>query len=443
MAALPADGLTYRCAQALVEGRTIFDARIDVDAAGTVVRIGADADLADVAPAPIERDLGPVLLLPGLVNAHSHAFQRLIRGATHRRGADDPSSFWSWREAMYRAASGLDPDALQRATELAFAEMVRAGITCVGEFHYVHHQPDGTPYDDLNELSWRIVEAARSVGIRLVLLEVYYARAGHGQEPLPEQQRFCDGSVDRYLARVEALMARGVSVGITPHSVRAVGRDDLVELARFAEQHDLPFHIHVSEQPRENDECQAEHGMSPTRLLEEVGATATPRRLTAVHAVHIDDDDRRILGSQSVCACPTTEADLGDGVVGARALLDAGCNLALGSDSNAVIDLVQEARLLEMHERLLHGQRLRLNDDTGRLGGMLANVATRGGALALHRPSAGQLTAGCPLDAVAFDLHAPFFAAVAPEHALDALFAAGQSGVVRHVIIEGVEHDGI
>ncbi|MCA9636095.1 MAG: amidohydrolase family protein [Myxococcales bacterium] len=161
----------------------------------------------------------------------------MIRGATHRRRAGDPSDFWSWREAMYAAAQGLDPAGVYRATRACFAEMVRAGITCVGEFHYLHHQVDGRPYDDPNELSRQVIQAAADVGIRLVLLEVFYARAGAHRPPLPEQRRFCDGSIDAYLARVDVLRSEGVSLGLAPHSVRAVDRAALTELAAFARAH--------------------------------------------------------------------------------------------------------------------------------------------------------------------------------------------------------------
>jgi formimidoylglutamate deiminase len=426
---------SYHAALAVLDGRLRADVRIDVDEHGTIVGFGSDAD-----PVVIARDFGPALLLPGLVDAHSHAFQRAIRGATQRRAAHDPSSFWSWREAMYAAATGLDPEALFEITRLCFAEMLRSGITCVGEFHYVHHQADGTPYADPNELSWQVVRAAQEVGIRLVLLEVFYDRAGAGKPPLPEQRRFCDGSVDAYLRRVDALRARGVAVGIAPHSIRAVGRPAMAELAAYAHANSLPLHAHVSEQPRENDECMAEHGMTPTAVFAEAGALDRERGFTAVHAVHVTDDDRRHLAAQSVCACPTTEADLGDGIVGAAELRARGTNLALGSDANAIVDLVQEARLLEMGERLRSRERLRLADQAGELGLALLDIATRGGATSLGvADTLGTLEVGRPFDAVVVDLQHPFFAAIARDRILDALFTAGTAAPVRQVIVGGVE----
>jgi formimidoylglutamate deiminase len=434
----PAEGTTWLAAHGVVDGSLVDDLRVDVDGRGVILRAGSATSIREPAY-PVVRDLGPTIVVPGMVDAHSHAFQRAIRGATHRRRSDDPSDFWSWREAMYAAANRLDPEALYSITRRTFLEMRRAGITCVGEFHYIHHRPDGRPYDDPNELSWQIVRAAEDAGIRLVLLEVYYARAGAERPPLPEQRRFCDENVDAYLRRVEALRDRGVAVGIAPHSVRAVGKDDLRVLVEYAHTHDLPLHIHISEQPRENEECKAEHGMTPTRLVAEVGGCDRASGLTAVHAIHVDESDCRMLGDQSVCACPTTEADLGDGIVEASRLRAGGTNLALGSDSNAVIDLVQEARLLEMHERLRVQKRLPMSDTDGRLWPVLLHAATTGGAVCLGHPELGEIAVGRPFDAVSIGLDDPFFADVHPQHALDALFASGTAAPVRHVLIQGTE----
>lgn len=205
---LPPRGLSYLARAGVVEGALVEDVRIDVDGKGEILRVGPRAALPP--PEGLVHDLGAVLVVPGFVNAHSHAFQRAIRGATHRRAEKDPSSFWSWREAMYEVANAVDPEQVYAITRRCFSEMLASGITCVGEFHYLHHRPDGQPYDDPNELSWQVVHAAADVGIKLVLLEVFYARSGHGRPPLPEQRRFCDASVDAYLGRVDALRARGV-----------------------------------------------------------------------------------------------------------------------------------------------------------------------------------------------------------------------------------------
>lgn len=385
-------------------------------------------------------DLGHALILPGFVNAHSHAFQRMIRGVTHRRSSGDPSSFWSWRQAMYAAANALDPEGVHAQTRACFAEMLARGITCVGEFHYLHHDPEGRPYADPNELSKQIIRAADEVGIRLVLLEVYYARAGVDQRgPLPEQRRFCDGSVEAYLARLDDLRSRypELHLGITPHSVRAVRAVELGLLAAYADTHDLPIHSHVSEQPLENQQCHAEHGRTPTQVFADAGCLARPHTFTAVHAIHVSAGDRLLLADQQVCACPTTEADLGDGIVPARDFLAGGTTLALGSDSNAIIDLVQEARLLEMHERLRDQARLILRDDEGRVAPVLLAAATTGGARALGRPELGRLAPGSPFDAAVIDLDHRMLAGVPAESALDALMLAGSAEPVMQVWVGG------
>lgn len=386
-------------------------------------------------------DLGHSLLLPGFVNAHSHAFQRAIRGATQRRGANDPSSFWSWRTAMYATANALDPATVYSQTRACFAEMLARGITCVGEFHYLHHQIDGRPYADPNELSQQVIRAATDVGLRLCLLEVYYARAGVGQSgPLPEQRRFCDGSTDAYLERLELLRplrSSWLSLGVAPHSIRAVRADELARLAAYANEHALPIHAHVSEQLLENQQCEAEHGRSPLHVFADAGCLARPHAFTAVHAIHVGPRELELLRGQQVCACPTTEADLGDGVVPAADWLAHGATLSLGSDSNAMIDLVVEGRLLEMHERLQRQARLCLRDEDGRVAPVLLAAATTGGARALARPELGRLAVGSPFDAVAVDLEHRSLRDVADEYVLDALWLAGSSEPISQVWVGG------
>lgn len=441
MTSSPSPSVVIRAAHGVLDGAWVDAPWLEVDGRGDVVATGhAGSDTTTPPPETVTRDLGPVALLPGLVNAHSHAFQRAIRGATHRRGAADPSSFWSWREAMYRCAEGLTPEGIYSVTRQAYAEMLAAGITCVGEFHYLHHQPGGAPYQDHNELTAQVLRAAADVGIRVVMLEVLYLRAGHGRPPLPEQRRFCDADVDAYLRRVDDLRTRGVELGLAPHSVRAVPRPALEAVARYAHAHGLPLHTHLSEQPRENIECHAEHGASPAQVFADAGFCERPRAFTAVHAVHTTDADRLHLAHQHVCACPTTEADLGDGIVPAVELREAGVELCLGSDSNAVIDLVQEARLLEMHERLRGQARLRLCDGFGALGPVLLRAATEAGASSLGRADrSGRLGVGRPFDAISIGLDVPFFRGVAPRHLLDALMCAGTAAAVRHVFVGGVE----
>ncbi|MDO9280738.1 MAG: formimidoylglutamate deiminase, partial [Pseudomonadota bacterium] len=318
------------------------------------VRI-VDGRVTDVLPveslppdAVVERLPGRALL-PGFVNAHSHAFQRGLRG--HVQYADGPDSFWSWRDRMYRLANALDPDGIEAVSALAFLEMARAGFTTVGEFHYLHHAPDGTRYADPDELARRVVAAADRVGIRIVLLRVAYARAGAGRDPDPLQRRFYDRGPDDVLAAVARLRATGVAVGLAPHSTRACPADWLRAFAGF----DGPVHAHVDEQPAEIAASLKEHGRTPLQVFADAGLVN--ERFTAVHLTHPDDDELATLRAAGgrVCVCPTTELDLGDGLFPvARA---AGIDLCIGSDSHALIDPFTELRSIEWHARAASGRR--------------------------------------------------------------------------------------
>jgi len=279
------------------------------------------------------------------VDGHSHVFHRALRGRT--TGTD----FWAWRREMYELVDRLDPDTLLALATAGFAEMVLAGITTVHEFHYLH-QPEGM--DDA------ICEAARRAGIRLVLLDTCYLRAGFGDDELdPVQQRFSDGEVDRWAARAEKVAAANpdVVVGAAIHSVRAVDEQAMREVAVWAHTRGVPLHIHLSEQRAENDACIAATGKTPVQLSHDAGVLGPTT--TAVHCVHVDDRDIAELASTAtkVCLCPTTERDLGDGVAPASDLARAGCSFRVGTDSHAVVDLFEEARLMDLHERLVSGRR--------------------------------------------------------------------------------------
>ena len=281
-------------------------------------------------------------------NCHSHVFHRALRG---RAGGD---TFWSWRDDMYALAAVLDPDLLHRLARATYAEMRLAGIDTVGEFHYLHHQRDGTPYDDPNAMGEALINAASDVGLRICLLDTCYTNADG------VQRRFDDGDAERWATRAHDLASRhaqaaDVVIGAAVHSVRAVPREQLATVA--AALPDAPLHAHVSEQPAENESCLAATGMTPVALLAEAGVW-TPRT-TAVHATHLTDDDVRTLGDAGVfaCFCPTTEADLADGIGPSVPLRDAGARLTLGSDGHTVIDMFAEARAVELHERLASGRR--------------------------------------------------------------------------------------
>jgi formiminoglutamate deiminase len=255
---------------------------------------------------------------------------------------------------MYALAAVLDPDLLHRLARATYAEMRLAGIDAVGEFHYLHHQPDGAPYDDANAMGVAVIEAARDVGLRICLLDTCYTLAEG------VQRRFDDGDAERWASRVDDLATRypddaGVVIGAAVHSVRAVPRDQLPVVA--AALPEAPLHVHVSEQPAENEACLAATGLTPAALLAEAGVWS--QRTTAVHATHLTVDDVRTLGHAGafVCFCPTTEADLADGIGPSVALRDAGARLTLGSDGHTVIDMFAEARAVELHERLASGRR--------------------------------------------------------------------------------------
>ncbi len=422
------------------EGRFLEGRALAVDAAGRIVEPAlVPADARTVA-------LPGRALLPGLVNGHSHAFQRLIRGRTEYvasgREADD---FWSWREAMYRAAESLSPDELYVASRQAFVEMALAGITTVGEFHYVHHQPDGTAYADRNELAHAVIRAARDAGLRICLLRVGYARAGFRVAENPRQRRFIDPDVETFLGSVEALAreVRGdaaVSVGLAPHSVRAVPREWLSALAGASVKH-LPVHMHVAEQPKEIEASLAEHGRRPVELLADLGLLGPG--FTAVHGVHLTDAEVALLGESSttVCACPSTERNLGDGIVPADALLKAGARISLGSDSQAAVDLLDEARQLEGHLRLARLRRAVLDPGGGAMAGLAARLlrmATVDGARSLGLAS-GTLEAGAPADFFTVDLNHPSLVGALPASLVSSIVFGAEKAAVREVVVGGRE----
>lgn len=294
--------------------------------------------------------------LPGFANCHSHAFHRALRGRTHADGG----TFWTWREAMYRVAAQLNPENYLALARAVYAEMALAGITAVGEFHYVHHAPGGTPYDDPNAMGAALRRAAREAGVRLTLLDTCYLHGGldaDGHLPLSaEQRRFTDGSVGAWARRHALLEADDNTViGAAVHSVRAVAADEIA--AMVAATAGQPLHAHVSEQPAENAAAQARYGVSPVGLFDAAGALG--RHFSAVHATHLSEDDTATLARTraTACFCPTTERDLADGIGPARALTDAGAAVSLGSDQHAVIDMFEEMRALEMHERLTTNDR--------------------------------------------------------------------------------------
>lgn len=371
------------------------------------------------------------LLLPALTTAHSHAFQRGMRGAAQRRGAGDADDFWTWRGQMYHLATSLTPESIERISRVAFRELRRAGIDTVGEFHYVHHTPNGTPYARRTELAERVVQAALDEGLRIALLRTAYFRAGPGREPEPGQRRFCDRSVDDVLADLDALRALyagdpRVVIGVAPHSVRAVPPELLVPLARYAEQYALPFHMHVSEQPREVDECVAETGRRPAELLADLGVLSS--RFVAVHATQLAPHEARLLGEAGAfaCVCATTERDLGDGLPELTALREAGVRLCTGIDSHVLTDPFDDLRALETHERLRTKSRVTFAPPSGTPAEQLWREGSVHGALACG-------FAG-PSRQLTIDPDHPTLALVAEENLLDAIVFSGHPGLVTGLV---------
>ena len=410
----------FWCERAWLPGGVAERVSVGCDEAGVITSVAPGVD-----PAQGTSRL-PGVVFPGFANGHSHAFHRGLRGRTHAGGG----TFWTWREAMYRLAGRLDPDTYHRLAGLVYAEMALAGFVVVGEFHYLHHPPGGGRYADPNAMGEALLAAAAHAGIRITLLDTCYLAGGldgSGYQPLSGPQvRFGDGDVAGWAARWSALAERpGARVGAAVHSVRAVPAEALPGFADATR--DRPVHVHLSEQPAENEACQAFHGCSPTELLG--GAGLLGPRTTAVHATHLSDKDVELLGAAGVtaCFCPTTEADLADGIGPARELADAGCPISLGSDQHAVIDPLVEARALEHGERLRTGQRGRFSPAE------LVAAATERGHRSLGWPDGGRIAVGAPCDLVALRTDTARTAGASA----DQLVLAGSAADVDSVVVGG------
>jgi formimidoylglutamate deiminase len=366
-----------------------------------------------------------------MVNAHSHAFQLDLRGRAERPApaAHARDDFWTWRTEMFALADALDPQRMREVAERAYAEMAAAGYGAVGEFHYVHHQPDGTPHANPNEMAIAVAEAARAQGLEVVLLPAAYHRNGWDEgdrPPVAGQRRFCDPDVETFLARVDALRTwaegrAGVHVGVAAHSVRAVPAAWLEAIAAYAERHGLVRHVHAHEQRRELDECMAEHGCSPIALLERCGFLGP--RSSIVHGIHVTAADVALLAASRtiVVSCPTTEGNLGDGYLPAIAYREAGVRLAIGSDSQVRIDPFEEVRELETGARRERQLRYGLLASSGDL---WAELCANGRAsLGLADPPAGGGT-------IELDLDAPGLAGVAERDLPYALATSASAAAV-------------
>lgn len=379
--------------------------------------------------------IGGDICLPGFVNAHSHAFHRALRGLSEMSSG----SFWTWRELAYHAAAGLNPDSYRELSSLVYAEMLLAGYTTVGEFHYVHHGAGGVPYDDPNEMGRSVMAGAAVAGIRLTLIDTCYLQGGVDGSPLAGVQlRFGDASGEAWSGRVSSLLADGsgdlVNFGVAAHSVRATPAPAIKTVAALAASESLPLHIHLSEQRRENEDCLKVTGLTPTDLLHDCGALTAST--TAVHATHLTSRDLSRLGLArcGICACPTTERDLGDGIGPFPELVEAGAVLSIGSDSQAVIDPFEETRAIELNARLAAELR-----GIWRVTELFA-AGTEGGSRALGWPAAG-IRAGAPADVIGVSLDSLRLAgeSAAPdgEELLARLIFAGSHDDVDTVVVGG------
>lgn len=373
----------------------------------------------------------PGLTLPGFANVHSHAFHRALRGRTER-----PGSFWTWRDDMYALADVLEPASYRRLARAVYAEMVLAGFTTVGEFHYLHHDRGGRPYGDPNAMGHALVNAAADAGIRTTLLDACYLEREPGHAAAGVQERFSDGDAPSWTARVDALAgalerAAGVRLGAAVHSLRAVPPPAVEIVAAWAAARGAPLHAHVSEQPAENEAVEAAYGHTPAALLAQCGALGP--RTTAVHATHLGAADLDALGTTgtTVCMCPTTERFLADGIGPAAALAAAGCPIVLGTDCHAVIDPFEEMRSLELDERLASGERGRFSP------GALLAAATAAGHTALGWPEAGRLAPGGLADLVTVSLDSPRLAGAGLDHVLERVVFAATEADVCHVVAGG------
>ncbi|MGP4113951.1 formimidoylglutamate deiminase [Streptomyces sp. 4N509B] len=412
---------------------------------GVVLAAADTGYLTAVRPETPEPPAGAVTLrgltIPGLANAHSHFFHRALRATVQTGGG----TFWTWREGMYHTAERLDPDSCHELARAVYAEMALAGITCVGEFHYVHHGPDGEPYRPRHAMGQALLAAAEEAGIRITLLDTCYLSSGFGQPPTRQQRRFSDGSVDAWAERADGLRAAALAsgdgrarVGAAIHSVRAVPADALSTVAGWARERRAPLHLHLSEQPAENDACRRAHDRTPTRLLSDHGVLGP--HTTAVHATHLTEDDIALLGRSAtrICLCPTTERDLADGMGPAARLRRAGSPLCLGSDSHAAIDLFEEARGIELHERLRTRTRGHFT------AAQLLRAATEGGHASLGWPEAGRLEPGALADFTTVALDSIRTAGPPTHLATEAVVYAATAADVRHTVVAGrhVVRDG-
>ncbi|MBI2381029.1 MAG: formimidoylglutamate deiminase [Gammaproteobacteria bacterium] len=423
--------------RALLHSGWARDVLIEIDAAGRLAALSPDS----ACPEDAERLAGPVI--PGMGNLHSHAFQRAFAGFSEIKGPGE-DSFWSWRQIMYDFVARITPEQVQTIAEQLYIEMLKAGYTAVGEFHYLHHGPGGEAYTPFAELSNRVIAAAEGTGIAITHLPVLYAHSGFGGLAPTEGQRRFINRLDEYAVLMQDLFAAhggkaNVRIGMAPHSLRAVTPEELREALAVLDALDAtaPVHIHIAEQVKEVQDCMAWSGARPVAwLLDNVEVDA---RWCLVHATHLDEAERQGLAKSRAVAglCLTTEANLGDGIFPAREFLAEGGHFGIGSDSHISVSAIEELRLLEYGQRLLHKSRAVLADaECPSVGRRLWTGAARGGAQALGL-EAGILAAGFRADLLVLDEGVPALMGKDGDTLLDALVFAGNVNPIRDVMVLG------
>jgi len=411
-------------------------------ASGVSMTVDADGRISALAagtsPAPDAVRLGAVL--PGMANLHSHSFQRAMAGLTERRGGSE-DSFWSWRQLMYAFNERLTPDHVEAVAALVQVEMLESGFTSAGEFHYLHHGPDGTPYDDRAEMAGRICAAAGATGIALTLLPVYYRYSGFGEAEASHGQRRFLHDPDSYASLIEAAQRHvgalpHARLGLAPHSLRAASVKDISAILPLVEN--APVHIHISEQVQEVEDCLAANGQRPVAWL--MDHLTVNDDWCLIHATHMDEAETAALARSGAVAglCPLTEANLGDGLFPAEAYLEAGGRIGIGSDSHIRIDLAEELRLLEYGVRLTRRRRNALAGPGQSTGRTLFEAALAGGAQALKQPARG-LAVGERADFVELDTADPVLAGRSGDALLDSWLFCGDKRQVRSVHVGGRE----
>lgn len=439
---------TYIADHALLPQGWAEHVRITVDANGIISAVtggaGKGGTSAAAATGAGQRLAGPVI--PGMPNLHSHAFQRAMAGLTES-ALNPEDSFWTWRDLMYRLVGRLDPDQIEAIARYLYIDMLKAGYTAVAEFHYLHHDLDGRPYADPAEMSNRVLAAAESAGIAVTLLPVLYAHGGFGgKEPAAGQRRFLH-SVDDYLALLQRLAPLcnrpGRRLGACFHSLRAVTPDEITAVLA-ATQDGRPLHIHIAEQQKEVDDCLAWSGQRPIQWLYD--HHPVDDRWCLIHATHADDAELALMAKSNavIGICPTTEANLGDGIFPAIAYARQGGRFGIGSDSHVSLSVVEELRWLEYGQRLKHERRNRLYD-AGRsnIGGYLYDTCLAGGAQALGQPI-GQISAGQRADLVVLNGAHPLMAQMTGDDILSRWLFGATDQLVKDVMVGGswVVQDG-